>query len=489
MNDDAALLRRYADEKSEAAFAEFVRRHLDLVYSAALRRLGGDTHRAADVAQRVFTRLARDAAKLSRHEVLTAWLYAATRNAAIDLIRSEQRHRAHEQEASIMQDLFAAPPDAEWEHLRPVLDAAMDELAESDRTAVLLRFFENRPFAQIGAVFQVSEDAARMRVDRALGRLRAQLAKRGITSTAVALSAALASHTIGAAPEGLATAITGTALANAAADVGSAIAWARIFTMTNVKIGIVSTVVVAGMTMAIVELQTSRALSAEIGSLRAENEEVVRLQTENLRLAAATTSAVGKISAARKLPPRPMQIAQVKSPTDHPAATELKPAAAWRNVGIATPAAAYETQLWAKAHGDLDVLATTYTMGGPTKARVEAFFAAMSESARAYFGTPEKLSAYLHSFAPWNTKAKSPDIVAFRTIEKDEAGVTGTKTEGEGWVYTVTRNTADRESKGAKKFERTSEGWKTPTNDPESQWQKILAYFDPTTGQPRSEKK
>ena len=88
MHEDAALLRRYASEKSEAAFAELVRRHLDLVYSAALRRLGGDTHRAADVAQQVFTTLARDAQKLSGHGVLTAWLYTATRNAAIDLIRA-----------------------------------------------------------------------------------------------------------------------------------------------------------------------------------------------------------------------------------------------------------------------------------------------------------------------------------------------------------------------------------------------------------------
>ena len=488
MNDDTTLLRRYADEKSEAAFAEFVRRHLDLVYSAALRRLGGDPHRAADVAQQVFTKLARDATKLSRHEVLTAWLYTATRNAAIDLIRAEQRRHTHEQEASTMQDLFAAPPDAEWERLRPVLDAAMDELAESDRTAVLLRFFENRPFAQIGTVFQVSEDAARMRVDRALGRLCAQLAKRGISSTAVALSMALASHTVGAAPAGLAAAVTGTALAAAAgagAGAGSVIAWAKFFTMTNMKIGIVSTIIVAGMTTAIVELQASRALSAEIGGLRTENEQLVQLQSENQRLAAATTDAAGANSVARERSQRPRQIAQIKPQTDPSSATELKPAAAWRNVGIATPAAAYETQLWAKTHGDLDVLATTYAMGELTKLRVDAFFAGMSASARAQFGTSEKLSAYLHSFTPWDPKAKSPEIAAFRTMAKEEAGDIGTKTQGEGWVYAITRDTNGREKRTAAMFVRTNEGWKKPCNDPESQWQKILAYFDPATSQPR----
>jgi hypothetical protein len=124
-------------------------------------------------------------------------------------------------------------------------------------------------------------------------------------------------------------------------------------------------------------------------------------------------------------------------------------------------------------------------MGDLTKVRVDPFFAAMAEPARTHFGTAEKLSAYLHSFAPWDPKTKSPDIVAFRTIGKDEAADIGTKTQGEGWVYTVTLNTAGRESKGAVKFERTNEGWKKPCNDPESQWQKILAYFDPATGQPR----
>ena len=205
MNDDAALLRRYAEEKSEAAFAELVRRHLDLVYSAAQRRLGGDAHRAADVAQQVFATLAREAARLSRHTVLTAWLYAATRHAAIDAIRADRRRQVREQEAHLMQTLAATPTlDAEWERLRPVLDAVMDELAEADRTAVLLRFFQQRPFAEIGATLHLSDDAARMRVDRALDKLRALLARRGITSTTAALGATLVHQAIAAAPAGLA---------------------------------------------------------------------------------------------------------------------------------------------------------------------------------------------------------------------------------------------------------------------------------------------
>ena len=99
MTDDAELLRRYAKDRSEDAFTELVRRHLNLVYGAALRRAGGDAHKAADVAQLVFTELARKAASLTEHAVLTGRLYATTRNKAIDTIRSELRRQTREKEA------------------------------------------------------------------------------------------------------------------------------------------------------------------------------------------------------------------------------------------------------------------------------------------------------------------------------------------------------------------------------------------------------
>ena len=136
MTDDAELIRRYADQRSEEVFAELVRRHLGLVYAAALRRLGGDAHGAADVAQGVFVKLARDAARLSGHAALTAWFYAATRNAAVDAIRANQRRAAREEEAFTMNETLlaevrvaaSAETEVEWARLRPVLDAAMDAL-------------------------------------------------------------------------------------------------------------------------------------------------------------------------------------------------------------------------------------------------------------------------------------------------------------------------------------------------------------------------
>ena len=109
--------------------------------------------------------------------------------------------------------LSDSDPAADWERLRPTIDDAIQELGERDREAVLLRFFENRPFAEIGAVLRVSEDAARMRVERALDRLRDAFARRGVTSTGTALAAILASQAGVAAPAGLAGAITGAALA------------------------------------------------------------------------------------------------------------------------------------------------------------------------------------------------------------------------------------------------------------------------------------
>ena len=96
MNDDAQLLRRYGEDHSESAFAELVARHIDPVYSAALRQLNGDTHLAQDVAQTVFADLARKARALSRHEVLTGWLYQATRFAAAKAVRTERRRSSHE---------------------------------------------------------------------------------------------------------------------------------------------------------------------------------------------------------------------------------------------------------------------------------------------------------------------------------------------------------------------------------------------------------
>jgi len=270
MNDDAELLRRYAQDRSEEAFAELVRRHLNLVYAAALRLVNGDAHRAQDVAQQVFTDLARKAAALSRHTSLTGWLYTSTRYAAAKAVRTEQRRQKHEQEAQSMQDLLEPSAlEAGWERLRPVLDDVMGELDARDREAVLLRVFESRPFADVGAALRLTEDAARMRVERALERMRLRLARRGFTSTSAALAAILANRAVAAAPAGLPAAVTGAALSGAAAGAG-ALALLTAMNIPKLCLIIAGAAALAGVTGVVLQHEANTRLSAESAGLPAQ---------------------------------------------------------------------------------------------------------------------------------------------------------------------------------------------------------------------------
>lgn len=216
MVEDAELLRRYAEEGSEEAFADLVRRHLSLVYFGALRRTSGDAHLAAEVSQGVFLSLAQNARSLRYHPVLSAWLFTTTRNAAINARIKESRRQQREQEAYTMHESLAeAEPPPDWEHLSPLLFETLDLLADQERAAVLLRFFAGRAFAEIGEKLQLSEEAARKRVDRALGKMHEALSRRGVTSTTAALAVAMANQANAAAPSGLAAAVTHAAVAGA----------------------------------------------------------------------------------------------------------------------------------------------------------------------------------------------------------------------------------------------------------------------------------
>jgi len=285
MTDDSQLLRRFADEHSEAAFAELVRRHLGLVYSAALRRTGGNPQLAEDASQAVFTALARNAGRLARHPALVGWLYTSTHFAAAKLVRGEGRRRAREQEAQAMQDLTSPPrPEADWGRLHPVLDDAMQQLNERDRTAILLRYFENRPFAEVGARQGLSENAARMRVERALDKLHALLAKRGITSTTAALAMLLAENALGAAPAGLAATVSSGAVAAAGAGSGGLLFWSLMSTPKALSIaaGVAALAVAAGLGL---QQQATAALRVEADNLRQQAQAASALRAENERLA------------------------------------------------------------------------------------------------------------------------------------------------------------------------------------------------------------
>jgi len=275
MLTDADLLRRYARESSEAAFGELVSRHVNLVYSTALRILAGDEHRDCDVTQSVFTDLARKASRLCERigqgsngeslALLSGWLYTSTRFAAAKEVRAEQTRRKHEQKAHAMNQLLhGASVEPDWAQLRPVLDDAMGVLDEVDRGALLLRFFESKDLRTVGAALGLSEDAARMRISRALDKLRESLAKRGVTTTAGALSVTLAAQAVQAAPIGLAATVTSASLSAAAFTTSTQIG---LHFMASLKSKIALAVLLAGGITAPLIIQRSA-----MTKLRVENE-------------------------------------------------------------------------------------------------------------------------------------------------------------------------------------------------------------------------
>src|SRR3954463_826934 len=237
MIEDTELLRRYAEGHSEAAFTELVERRLGLVYAVALRQTGGDAHRAHDIAQTVFTNLARKASSLARQPVVAGWLYRSAQFAASDAMRTEWRRQVREEEAHTMNEILSEDRSAgDWDKLRPDLDQVLSELDESDRDALVLRFFDDRPFADVGAKLNLTENAARMRVERALAKVRALLARRGVTSTTAALAGVLTSQVGIAAPAAMVASVSSAALAGAASGGALVTATGLIKIMSTTKI-------------------------------------------------------------------------------------------------------------------------------------------------------------------------------------------------------------------------------------------------------------
>ena len=207
MSEDGRLLRQYREQRSEAAFTRLAARHLNFVYATCLRETG-DAALAEDAAQVVFLLLARKAPALRPEQSLSGWLFQTARFAARNARRRESRRKAWEEKA-VEQTPSAGPAeDALWDRISPAVNDALASLGAKDREAVLLRFADGLSFPELGAALGTSEDAARMRLNRAIERLRRFFAREGVTLSVAVLVGLLADHTARAAPATCADAIT-----------------------------------------------------------------------------------------------------------------------------------------------------------------------------------------------------------------------------------------------------------------------------------------
>jgi RNA polymerase sigma factor (sigma-70 family) len=248
MTDSQTLLAEFVRNGSETAFQELVARYVDLVHSTALRLVAGDTHLAEDVAQVVFMDLARKARSLPKDVLLGGWLHRDTCFVAGKTMRGHRRRQAREQQAVEMNALHQNS-ESHLAYLAPILDDAINQLGEADRTAILLRFFENRDFRSVGQALGRSEDTAQKRVSRALEKLNSLLKHRGVNLSATALSAVLAADAVTAAPAGLAVAISTAALANTATSAAFSLTLLKALVMTNLKFSLLAALAVAVLTV------------------------------------------------------------------------------------------------------------------------------------------------------------------------------------------------------------------------------------------------
>jgi len=300
--DDIALLRQYTEQNSEEAFAALVSRHVNKVYSVALRHTH-NPHQAEEITQAVFVILARKSPYLGRRVILSGWLYQTARLTAVNFIRSEIRRACREQEAH-MQNLLNDSESDVWPQIAPLLDAAMAGLSETDRHAVVLRFFDGKSMREVGIALGASEDAAKMRLNRAVEKLRGFFRKRGVVLPAAVLTAAISANSVQAAPAALAKTATIIAFAKGATASGS--------TPTFIK----------GALKIMAWTKAKTAIAFGIAAI--------------LVAGTATTAMVHH--------------------NHHAVGQTDFPRSSWKNAGYADPVSAFETAFWAASRNDGKVL-------------------------------------------------------------------------------------------------------------------------------------
>ncbi|HEX2860087.1 MAG TPA: sigma-70 family RNA polymerase sigma factor, partial [Lacunisphaera sp.] len=384
MPTDAELLRRYAGQKDERAFAGLVERHLGLVHATALRTTGGRRHVAEEIVQKVFADVARKSAALCHHPVLTGWLYRSTRYAAMEANRTEQRRQKLNQNYAAMSDpLTPAEPSADWEQLRPVIDGAMEELREGDRELLLLRFFQGLTFPDIATRLELSENAARMRTERALEKLRGHLDKRGVTSTGSALGLVLTNQALAVAPAGMTASVTSAALS--AAPLGTVAALFTQILMNKTMTASLSAVLAAGVTSLTWASLPASPSETELAALRAENARLTAAGAPGASTAAVTgvvDESAARVTALVQAVDRKIAQRNARDSTDY------------RNHGMATPLDGARTMGWAVATGNMAALSKVLHCAANEQETNQMIFDRLPGEVRARYGTLEEVMAF-----------------------------------------------------------------------------------------------
>lgn len=281
-SDDMALVREYAQSNSERAFATLVSRHVNLVYSVALRQVR-DPHLAEEITQGVFIILARKAKSLSTKTILSGWLCRTARYVSADTLKIQRRRQSREQEAQMQKILNEAEPNV-WNQIAPMLDEALNCLGEEEHDAVVLRFFDGKELKQVGAALGTTEDAARMRVNRGLEKLRKFLTNKGLTLSTTAIAGAVAANSVQAAPVGLAATITAAALSGTTITTAAVIAATKIIAMTTLQKTVITTAIAVAVGTGIYEARQATNARAEMQTLQQQQapltQQIQQLQRE-----------------------------------------------------------------------------------------------------------------------------------------------------------------------------------------------------------------
>jgi len=263
---DMELVRDYDRQGSETAFAALVQRHVNLVYSVALRHVGIAAH-AEEITQVVFVIFARKAASLRADTILEGWLHETTRLTALSFLRGERRRQFREQEAYMQSTVQESADASTWNQLAPLLDEALSRLGKKDRDAVMLRFFKEKSLGEVSAALNITEAAAQSRVHRAVEKLRRFFTKRGVVIPAAVLAAVISANSVQAAPVALAKSVTVAAIAKGTTASISTLTLIKetlkIMAWTKVKTAFTTAVILATITTGVVGYEMVEASNAK----------------------------------------------------------------------------------------------------------------------------------------------------------------------------------------------------------------------------------